>query len=360
MKTVFVSGCFDILHAGHIEFLRDARRLGDRLIVSVASAESLWVHKRRRPSLPTEHKQAILKSIRYVDEVVIGNGRPGIDFEEHFLKLAPQILAVTEDDRYEKLKRELCARVGAVYAVLPKQSHLPSISTAGLIENIKRPAELPLRVDFAGGWLDVPRFSRQGTFICNCAISPTVSIEQWPYETTSGLGGSAAWAILNGHDPVKSEIELDVGWQDPAVILEGGCCVWRSGKLPSLYLKNDGAFLKGRMAVEWSGRHHGTPGLADNERDYELIATAGQIALEAVERQDIQQLSIAINKSHDAQTGEGMEPIETGCDHILASKYCGGGWGGYLLHLFESETSRNAWVETISGTAMVEPFNWHW
>jgi len=45
----------------------------------------------------------------------------GLDFEEHFLRLRPAILAVTEDDQYGGLKRELCARVGARYHVLEKR-----------------------------------------------------------------------------------------------------------------------------------------------------------------------------------------------------------------------------------------------
>jgi glycerol-3-phosphate cytidylyltransferase-like family protein len=53
MTCVFVSGCYDILHAGYVQFFREARALGSHLTVSFASAEVLWVHKRRRSSLPT-------------------------------------------------------------------------------------------------------------------------------------------------------------------------------------------------------------------------------------------------------------------------------------------------------------------
>ena len=101
MKTVFVSGCYDPLHAGHLQFFTDARALGDHLTVCVASAESLWVHKRRRPSLPEEHKKALVATLPMVDQVVIGTGRKkGLDFADHFLRLSPDILAVTEDDQY--------------------------------------------------------------------------------------------------------------------------------------------------------------------------------------------------------------------------------------------------------------------
>ena len=51
MKKVFVSGCYDIVHAGHIQFFEEARALGDYLIVSFASEPVLWHHKQRKPSI---------------------------------------------------------------------------------------------------------------------------------------------------------------------------------------------------------------------------------------------------------------------------------------------------------------------
>ncbi len=56
-----------------------------------------------------------------VDKVIRGTGmKKGLDFEEEFLQEKPDILAVTEDDLYSDIKKELCARVGANYVVLPK------------------------------------------------------------------------------------------------------------------------------------------------------------------------------------------------------------------------------------------------
>ena len=221
---IFVSGCYDVIHAGHVQFLSEARALGDKLTVGFASDHVLWEHKHRRSSLPEEHKQALIAGLRVVDEVVIGRGMElGLDFKEHFLRLRPDFLVVTEDDKYGAIKRNLCASIGARYIILPKT--LPSfkpISTTQIVANIRAPDYLPLRVDFAGGWLDVPRHSREGEFIVNCSISPLVSLKSWKYEQRAGLGGSAAWAYLNGHDPIKSELDLGVGWQDPAVIKEGG------------------------------------------------------------------------------------------------------------------------------------------
>ena len=357
MIKVFVSGCYDILHAGHVQFFREARALGDHLTVSFASADVLWLHKQRRSSLPDDHKRALIASMRMVDDVVIGRGmEEGIDFREDFLRIRPQVLAVTEDDKYAPLKRALCAEVGARYVVLPKTPpEFSPISTTEIVRWIRAPREAPLRVDFAGGWLDVPRFSRPDGYIANCAISPTVSLHSWSYERNAGLGGSGAWALLNGRDGVNAELDLGVGWQDPAIISEGGLCVWRSGLRPGLDVKTDGAMVRGRMALCWSGRPHCTPDLAALPRAYDDIARASAIARAAVWSQNLEQLAEAVRLSYQVQLAEGMEVLSDDVPGALAWKYCGGGFGGYALYLFADTSSRNA-ACSRTGFRSVEPY----
>jgi cytidyltransferase-like protein len=354
---VFVSGCYDLLHAGHIQFFRDARALGDELTVCFASADVLWAHKGRRSSLPDEHKAAILASLAMVDRVVIGEGpKTGLDFEEHFLRLRPDILAVTPDDQYGELKRELSARVGAEYHVLEKRPvNFTPVSTSQLVRSIRAPTQAPLRVDFAGGWLDVPRLARPGAYIVNCAISPLVSLHAWPYRARSGLGGSAAYALLQGDDGVRSELHLGVGWQDPAVIAETGLCVWRSGPEPRLEFKRDGEMLRGRLALLWTGQPRDTPRVADRARDYDQIQKAGELGREGVLRESLDLLAESVRCSYQAQIDEGMPPLPT-VSHALACKYCGGGWGGYALYLFASPTNRDALVRSRGGLS-IEPFS---
>lgn len=358
MRTVFVSGCYDILHGGHLQFFAEARALGDRLVVSFASDEVLKAHKARPSSLPQEHKKALLESLRMVDEVVVGHGHElGLDFKDHFLRLKPTILAVTEDDKYAEAKRALCDQVGAYYVVLPKT--LPKfkpVSTSSIVRHIRAPQVAPLRVDFAGGWLDVPKLSVPGGKIVNCAISPLVSLEEWPYEKFSGLGGSGAWALLNGEDGIASELNLGVGWQDPAVIRETGLCVWQSGAQPHLKFKSDGQMLQGRMALLWLGEGHNTPSNVTHQRDYGLIARAGNMAATAVHTSNFTELAEAVKLSYAAQLGEGMKPLPNIKD-ALALKYCGGGWGGYALVLFVDETSRGGFIKNHRGAKAIEPYS---
>ncbi len=357
MKKIFVSGCYDILHAGHVQFFKEARSLGDHLTVCFASDKVLWEHKQRRTSLPQDHKRALIASLTMVDEVVVGDcHEPGLDFKNHFLKLKPDVLAVTEDDQYADGKRALCAEIGAEYLVLPKTPPaFTPISTTSIVRGIRTPAEAPLRVDFGGGWLDVPRHAREGGFIVNCAISPLVSLRKWEYEQKSGLGGSGAWALINGQDGVESELELGVGWQDPAIIRETGLCVWRSGPRPVLHFKRNGDFLRGLMALHYTDIPHDTPGAADNSRDYDLIMKAGLEAKEAAFHGNVTRLGEAVKLSYQAQLGEGMAELPEG-EGALARKYCGGGWGGYALYLFPGQTERDAFVESASCNRAVEPY----
>jgi cytidyltransferase-like protein len=371
MKRVFVSGCYDIIHAGHLQFFREARALGDHLIVSFASSEVLWIHKKRRSSLPDDHKRALLAALEMVDEVVLGESHEeGLDFRDHFLRLRPAILAVTEDDKYGPLKRALCAQVGAQYVVLPKTPpQFSPISTTQIVRLIQAPQTAPLRVDFAGGWLDVPRFSRPGAFVVNCAISPTVSLREWPYERNAGLGGSGAWALLNGRDGVTSELDLGVGWQDPAIIAETGLCVWRSGPRPSLEMKTNGEFLQGHLALYWTGTPHDTPDLAKVSRDYDAIVRAAATAREAVWRSDLTLLADAVRQSYfNVQRPEGMAALPGDSAAVgaaaealpqavapLAWKYCGGGFGGYAVYLFSSSAQRDA-ACTRPNFRPIEPF----
>ncbi|VVB74822.1 FAD synthase [uncultured archaeon] len=138
MKKVFVSGCYDIVHGGHVEFFKQARALGDYLIVSFASDEVLKKYKGRNPGLPEKHKKFLLESIRYVDEVHSSSNADDyvLDFKETFLKAKPDILAVTEDDKHAEKKKALCAQIGAKYVVLPKSLSFEKISTTELRERI--------------------------------------------------------------------------------------------------------------------------------------------------------------------------------------------------------------------------------
>jgi glycerol-3-phosphate cytidylyltransferase len=69
MKTVLTYGTFDLLHIGHLNLLRRARELGDRLVVGL-STDEFNDEKGKTTVAPFEHRVQILQSIRYVDKVI--------------------------------------------------------------------------------------------------------------------------------------------------------------------------------------------------------------------------------------------------------------------------------------------------
>lgn len=69
MKTVITYGTFDVLHAGHINLLRRARALGDRLIVAL-STDTFNSGKHKSALLSYDNRKSVIESIRYVDMVI--------------------------------------------------------------------------------------------------------------------------------------------------------------------------------------------------------------------------------------------------------------------------------------------------
>lgn len=70
MKRVITYGTFDLLHYGHINLLRNAKSLGDYLIVALSTDEFNWEEKQKKCYFSYEQRKALLESIRYVDLVI--------------------------------------------------------------------------------------------------------------------------------------------------------------------------------------------------------------------------------------------------------------------------------------------------
>jgi rfaE bifunctional protein nucleotidyltransferase chain/domain len=70
-KIVFTNGCFDIIHVGHIAYLRQAKKLGDVLVVALNSDKSVSFIKPKRPINPQHHRTEVLSSLEMVDYVTL-------------------------------------------------------------------------------------------------------------------------------------------------------------------------------------------------------------------------------------------------------------------------------------------------
>ena len=69
--VVFTNGCFDVLHRGHIEYLKASKELGTKLIVGLNSDASVQKLKPGRPINNQDDRKALLLALRWVDEVII-------------------------------------------------------------------------------------------------------------------------------------------------------------------------------------------------------------------------------------------------------------------------------------------------
>jgi len=134
--TVLVGGCFDILHLGHIIFLKKARNLGDKLVVLLESDENIKKIKgENRPINNQENRAKILESLRMVDQVI---KLPKIENDDEYFKIIkkikPTIIAITENDKNLINKKHQAKQVGAKLIKVTKL--IPHQSTSRIIEII--------------------------------------------------------------------------------------------------------------------------------------------------------------------------------------------------------------------------------
>ena len=101
VSKVLVGGVFDILHYGHIHFLRNARKLGDHLTVILESDKRVKKLKGdSRPFHNQNQRREILESLSFVDEVIIlKDEMTDNDYEDIVRKINPKIIAITQGNK---------------------------------------------------------------------------------------------------------------------------------------------------------------------------------------------------------------------------------------------------------------------
>ena len=155
-KKVFVSGCYDLLHSGHVEFFRQAAAYGD-LYVGIGSDETILHYKGHQTLYNEQERLFMVKSIRYVKDAFINSGSGIMDFVPNLELLKPDILVVNEDGTSE-MKRQFCEDRGIEYIVLERTPHegLEAHSSTTIKEQL---CQIPTRLDLAGTWIDQPYVS---------------------------------------------------------------------------------------------------------------------------------------------------------------------------------------------------------
>ncbi len=107
MVRVVATGTFDIIHPGHITFLREAKKLGDELIVIVAREKN--VKHKPKPIIPEEQRRKVVEGIKYVDMAILGDEN---DMFKPIMELKPDVIALGYDQHFDEewLQNELRKR----------------------------------------------------------------------------------------------------------------------------------------------------------------------------------------------------------------------------------------------------------
>lgn len=155
MKKVFVSGCYDMLHSGHVAFFEEAASYGD-LYVGIGSDKTISELKARKTINNELERLYMIKALKFVKDAWINSGSGLMDFVNEMEALNPDIFFVNSDG-HSALKEKLCKDLGIQYIVSQRIPHggLPPRSTTALREECR----IPYRIDLAGGWLDQPNVS---------------------------------------------------------------------------------------------------------------------------------------------------------------------------------------------------------
>ena len=108
MTLVVATGTFSVLHPGHITYLEEAGKLGDRLIVIVARDEFVRKRKNSCP-IPEQQRLAVVRALKPVDEAILGDTE---DIFKPIEELKPDIIALGRDQDFkeEELEAELSRR----------------------------------------------------------------------------------------------------------------------------------------------------------------------------------------------------------------------------------------------------------
>ncbi|MEM4347401.1 MAG: adenylyltransferase/cytidyltransferase family protein [Candidatus Altiarchaeota archaeon] len=137
MKKVVATGVFGILHPGHLLFLKEAKKLGDKLIVIVARDENVKKKKNDFLIIPEKQRLEIIKAIRYVDMAILGDEK---DIFKPIERIKPDIIVLGKNQEIDEAfleeelkKRNLKAKVIRIKKFFSGELN----STSKIIEKIR-------------------------------------------------------------------------------------------------------------------------------------------------------------------------------------------------------------------------------
>ena len=371
-KKVFVSGCYDLLHSGHVEFFRQASRYGD-LYVGIGSDETVLHYKGHRTLFSEQDRLFMVKAIRYVKEAYINAGSGIMDFIPTVDRLKPDILVVNEDGSSEE-KRKFCEERGMEYIVLKRDPHkgLEAHSSTAIKEQLCR---VPTRLDLAGTWIDQPYVScfAPGWAItislepdfevrerCGLSTSTRNMIKKiWPLELPDMDPEMLAKLVFCfENDPERSDGIISGAQDSIGICIPGLCRHYYDNHYWPLKIEtcNDEEILRFLEAhlvmIPMEPRKPGCSVVEGKDITLEKVqalASAADRCWEAIMGKDLDAFAAAYQASFEAQVAMFPAMIQ-GCvqsfidkysvlPEVLAWKMPGAGGGGYLACVVEDAST---------------------
>lgn len=360
-KKVFVSGCYDLLHSGHVEFFRQAAEYGD-LYVGIGSDATYLGYKHRPTVYPERERLFMVKSIRYVKDAYINSGSGVMDFVPTLDIVKPDVFVVNEDGANEE-KAKVCRERGIEYIVLKRtpQKGLKQRSSTDLKSTL---CQIPTRLDLAGTWIDQPYVSHHAPgWAITISLEPNFEIRErsglstssrnviksiWPLKLPDMDHEILARLVFCFENHPEREDGIISGAQDAIGICVPGLCrhYYNDHFWPEkIETCNDEAVLSWLesllVMIPMEPRRPGcsvVEGKDITEAKVKALAKAADDCWEAIMARDVTAFAVAYAASFEAQVAmfpamiQGCVPayIEKYREQVLAYKMPGAGGGGYL------------------------------
>lgn len=360
-KKVFVSGCYDMLHSGHVAFFKEASKYGD-LYVGIGSDKTIEELKNRKTVYSEKERLYMVKSIRYVTDACVNPGSGMMDFIETVDRVKPDVFVVNSDGGSDT-KRRFCQERGIEYIVLEREpdAGLEARSTTSLRKGVS--SHLPYRIDLAGTWIDQPYVSEHGAgWALTISIEPTCEFMErggmststrnaakkiWPYELPNYNEEMLARLLFCFENDPENEGHIS-GAQDAIGICMSGLNrhyydghYWPS-RIESCHDEETLSWLENHLClVPMFPRRPGCSVIEGRDvtpAKVKALTDAAARCWDAIIARDLKALASAFSDSFNAQVAmfpAMMQPgvaqeIEKVSATALAWKMTGAGGGGYL------------------------------
>lgn len=364
-KKVFVSGCFDLLHSGHIAFFEQAAEFGD-LYVAVGSDRTIFELKGREPVNNEMERLYMVKSLSMVKKAFISKGSGMLDFIHELTEIKPDLFIVNTDGNTPD-KRALCEEFQIEYKVLHRQPHqgLPPRSTTDLRSILL----MPYRIDVAGGWLDQPFVSKKypGPVI-TISLEPTLEFnERSGMATSTRRKASELWGpkmpagdyekiakILFCYDNPPGTQEIS-GSQDAIGLVYPGLAIahYRSEYWPyridSVQNEDTLQFIENALYLIPLGPRESTFSVLENthitKKHAQALSEAAYACWDAILAHDASAFGQTVRKAFEAQIAMFpnmiipaiLDLIDQYRSKALGWKVSGAGGGGYLILVADAD-----------------------